>query len=122
MNTHKNARLVYARPHEMLRDILYVAAPCAAAAAHGVSAPTARKWPGRYLARGEAGGAGRFSRSAHSLRAIAQATVAGASTPGHSYRGSASWVCGFRRFRRIAPARALSLRLKMRRPAVMSLS
>ena len=81
MNTHKNARLVYARPHEMLRDILYVAAPCAAAAAHGVSAPTARKWPGRYLARGEAGGAGRFSRSAHSLRAIAQATVAGASTP-----------------------------------------
>ena len=53
MNTHKNARLTYARRFEMVQDIVERSCtPCAAAAAHGVSVPTARKWLGRYLACG----------------------------------------------------------------------
>jgi transposase InsO family protein len=43
----------------------------AAAAAHNVSAPTARKWVGRYLAEGRAGLADRSSRPQRSPRAIA---------------------------------------------------
>jgi transposase InsO family protein len=58
----------------MVRDMLERhLTPCAAAAAHGVSAPIARKWLGRYLARGEAGLANRSSRPACSPRAIAPA-------------------------------------------------
>jgi transposase InsO family protein len=45
--------------------------PCQAAMAHGVTAPTARKWLGRYLAQAEAGLADRSSRPAVSPRAIA---------------------------------------------------
>ena len=52
MNIHKNARLTFARRQEMVRDMIERAlTPAAAAAAHGVSAPTARKWLGRYLAK-----------------------------------------------------------------------
>ena len=55
MNTHKNARLTFARRVEMIQDITQRGfSPIAAAIAHGVSAPTARKWLGRYLAAGEA--------------------------------------------------------------------
>jgi len=72
MNTHKNARLTYARRIEMVRDVVDRGmTPCAAAAAHGVSAPTARKWVGRYLAQGEAGLVDRSSRPVRSPRAIA---------------------------------------------------
>jgi len=72
MNTHKNARLTYARRIEMVQDIVERGfAPCAAAAAHGVSAPTARKWLGRYLAVGDPGLADRSSRPARSPRSIA---------------------------------------------------
>jgi transposase InsO family protein len=46
---------------------------CAAAAAHGVTAPTARKWLGRYLAQGIGGLADRSSRPTFSPRAIAPA-------------------------------------------------
>jgi transposase InsO family protein len=45
---------------------------CAAAAEHGVSAPTARKWLGRYLAHGQAALADRSSRPTISPRAISE--------------------------------------------------
>lgn len=54
--------------------------------------------------------------------ALDAAAQRGACVSRRCYRGSASWVCGFRRSSRIAPARALSLSLKTRSPAVMSLS
>lgn len=72
MNTHKNARLTFARRQEMVRDIVELGmTPAAAAATHGVSAPTARKWLGRYLAQGEAGLRDASSRPQRSPRAIA---------------------------------------------------
>jgi len=56
MNIHKNARLTLVRRLEMVQDITRRGF-CAreAAQAYGVSAPTVRKWLGRYLALGEAG-------------------------------------------------------------------
>jgi len=72
MNTHKNARLTYARRMEMVQDITERAFSCGeAAAAHAVTAATARKWLGRYLAQGPAGLADRSSRPSVSPRAIA---------------------------------------------------
>lgn len=72
MNTHKNARLTYARRMELVEDVTKRGlSPSSAALAHGVSAPTARKWLGRYLAQGVAGLADRSSRPAVSPRAIA---------------------------------------------------
>jgi len=71
MNIHKNARLTFNRRIEMVQDIVARGlTPCAAAAAHGVSAPTARKWLGRFLAHGQAGLADRSSRPVVSPRAI----------------------------------------------------
>ena len=72
MNMHKNARLTFARRLEMVRDMTQRGlTPCAAAAAHGVSTPTAYKWLGRYLAQGKVALADRSSRPAISPRAIA---------------------------------------------------
>jgi len=72
MNIHKNARLTFARRQEMVRDMVERhLTPPAAAAAHGVSAPTARKWLGRYLAHGAAGLRDASSRPQLSPRAIA---------------------------------------------------
>jgi len=72
MNTHKNARLTFARRLELVTDVLETGLTlCAAAAAHSVSVPTARKWLGRYLAEGEAGLRDRSSRPRVSPRAIA---------------------------------------------------
>jgi transposase InsO family protein len=72
MNTHKNARLTFARRLELVMDVLERDLTlCAAAAAHNVSVPTARKWLGRYLAEGEAGLRDRSSRPRRSPRAIA---------------------------------------------------
>ncbi len=74
MNIHKNARLTLARRLEMVQDMLHKGfTPCAAAAVHGVSEPTARKWLGRYLAEGEAGLRDRSSRPALSPNRIAPA-------------------------------------------------
>lgn len=71
MNIHKNARLTLARRIEMVKDItLRGMSACMAAQMHGVTAPTARKWLGRYLALGEAGMADVSSRPAVSPRAI----------------------------------------------------
>ena len=72
MNIHKNARLTFARRQEMVSDIVDRGMmPTAAAAAHGVSAPTARKWLGRYLAHGRAGLRDASSRPRVSPRTIA---------------------------------------------------
>lgn len=56
MNIHKNARLSLARRIELVQDItVHGHSACQAAAMHGVTPPTARKWLGRYLSQGEAG-------------------------------------------------------------------
>ena len=74
MNIHKNARLTLARRMELVKDILERRLTlCAAAAAYGVSLPTAHKWVGRYLAEGEAGLLDRSSRPRLSPRAISPA-------------------------------------------------
>ena len=71
MNVHKNARLTLVRRIEMVRSMIdRCLTPCAAAAAQGVSEPTARKWYARFLAQGEAGLVDRSSRPAYSPRTI----------------------------------------------------
>ena len=70
MNTHKNARLTYARRLEMVKQMTDGASPSEAARSHAVSAVTARKWLGRFLAQGEAGLKDGSSRPAHSPRSI----------------------------------------------------
>ena len=72
MNLHKNARLTFARRLEMVRQMTeHRLTPAAAAAAAGVSEPTARKWLGRYLAGGEAALADASSAPKRSPRSIA---------------------------------------------------
>ncbi len=71
MNTHKHARLTFARRLQMVRQMSEGGlSACKAADAHGVTAPTARKWLGRYLAGGELALADASSRPARSPRAI----------------------------------------------------
>ena len=73
MNHHKNARLTFARRLEMVRDMTENAlTPADAAAAAGVSAPTARKWLGRFLAGGEPALGDASSRPASSPRRISE--------------------------------------------------
>ncbi len=72
MNTHKNARLTYLRRLELVQDITEGGLSASEAAAkQGVSAVTARKWLGRYLADGAAGLLDKSSRPEKSPRAIA---------------------------------------------------
>ncbi len=76
MNTHKHARLTFARRLEMVQDIMdRKLQPCAAAAAHGVTAATARKWLGRYLAGGESALADGSSRPHRSPRSMPPANA-----------------------------------------------
>ena len=71
MNTHKNARLTYLRRLEMVQDMTKRGVSASdAARVHGVSAVTARKWLGRYLAAGAAGLLDKSSRPQLSPRAI----------------------------------------------------
>ena len=71
MNTHKHARLTYARRLEMVKQMTqHGLSATDAAAAHGVSPATARKWLGRYLASGEQGLADASSKPHHSPRAL----------------------------------------------------
>jgi transposase InsO family protein len=71
MNMHKNARLTFARRLEMVNQITEGTMNLAqAAAAQGVSAVTARKWLGRYLAQGQTGLKDRSSRPHCQPRAI----------------------------------------------------
>ena len=63
MKMHKNARLTFARRLELVKSVVQQGvAVCAAAASHGVSLPTARKWVRRYSAHGDAGLHDRASR------------------------------------------------------------
>jgi transposase InsO family protein len=74
MNTHKNARLTFARRLEMVTDITVRGLTQATAAlTQGVSVPTVRKWLGRYLAHGEAALSDRSSRPRLSPNAITPA-------------------------------------------------
>ena len=75
MNTHKHARLTFARRFEMVHQMLAGASASQAAAEHGVTAATARKWFARYLCEGEEGLADASSRPARSPRTIAPATA-----------------------------------------------
>lgn len=71
MNTHKNARLTYVRRLEMFHDITERGqSVCEAADRHGVSAVTARKWLGRFLAAGSTGLLDKSSSPQKSPRAI----------------------------------------------------
>lgn len=73
MNIHKNARLTLVRRLEMVKDVVERRMTLTLAAArHGVSVPTVRKWVGRYLARGEAGLRDASSRPRVSPRAISE--------------------------------------------------
>ena len=71
MNTHKHARLTYARRVEMVRQITQEGRSVAEVAAlHGVTPATARKWLGRFLSGGEAALADASSRPHRSPRSI----------------------------------------------------
>lgn len=74
MNIHENARLTLARRIEMVHEMISKGfSACAALSAYGATAPTLRKWLGRYLALGKAGLFDASSRPACSPRAIASA-------------------------------------------------
>jgi transposase InsO family protein len=71
MNIHKNARLSLARRIELVHDISVRGFSVSQAAElHGVTAPTARKWLGRFLCNGQAGLQDASSRPTASPRAI----------------------------------------------------
>jgi len=71
MNIHKNARLTFVRRQDLVRDMIeQQLTPAVAGAKYGVSAPTARKWLGRFLAQGDAGLRDASSRPRVSPRAI----------------------------------------------------
>lgn len=71
MNSHKHARLTYARRLEMVQEMTRQGLGASEAGArHGVTAATARKWLGRFLALGEAGLSDASSRPKRSPRAI----------------------------------------------------
>ncbi|RYG27319.1 MAG: IS481 family transposase [Burkholderiales bacterium] len=71
MNTHKHARLTFARRLEMVNQMTLQGFDATrAGVAQGVTAQTARKWLGRYLSGGEAALADASSRPARSPRAI----------------------------------------------------
>ena len=73
MNTHKNARLTFARRLELVQSVCRQGFSYpAAAAAQSVTEPTARKWVGRYLSEGEAGLQDRSSRPHRSPKRISE--------------------------------------------------
>lgn len=76
MNVHKSARLTYLRRIEMVRGMTEQSINVSQAARRaGVTAATARKWLGRYLAGGEAALMDASSRPTCSPRTIAPATA-----------------------------------------------
>lgn len=71
MNTHKHARLAFARRLEMVKQMTLLGFDAVqAATAYGVTAPTARKLLGRYLAGGVAALADASSRPMRSPKSI----------------------------------------------------
>lgn len=74
MNIHKHARLTFVRRLEMVQQLTDKQLTVSqAASAYGVTAPTVRKWLGRFLAQGQTALADASSRPALSPRAIAPA-------------------------------------------------
>jgi transposase InsO family protein len=74
MNTHKHARLTFVRRIEMVKQMTEQGLSAVqAAAAQGVSPPTARKWLGRFLVGGTSALCDASSRPTHSPRSIAPA-------------------------------------------------
>ncbi len=74
MNTHKHARLTFARRLQMVQQLTFEGFSFAQAAAeHGVTPATARKWLARYLAGGESALEDASSRPARSPRSISPA-------------------------------------------------
>ena len=73
MNTHKHARLTFARRLEMVKQMTLQGLDASQAGAlQGVTAQTARKWLGRYLSGGEAALADASSRPICSPKAICE--------------------------------------------------
>ncbi|UXC18155.1 MULTISPECIES: IS481 family transposase [Comamonas] len=73
MNTHKHARLTFARRLEMVKQMTLQGLDASQAGAlQGVTAQTARKWLGRYLWGGEAALADASSRPICSPKAICE--------------------------------------------------
>ncbi len=73
MNSHKHARLTFARRLEMVKQMTFQGLDAAqAGTAQGMTAQTARKRLGRYLSGGEAALADASFRPARSPRAIAE--------------------------------------------------
>ncbi|MGF6213655.1 IS481 family transposase [Comamonas sp. 4034] len=73
MNTHKHARLTFARRLEMVKQMTLQGLDASLAGAlQGVTAQTARKWLGRYLSGGEAALADASSRLICSPKAICE--------------------------------------------------
>jgi transposase InsO family protein len=71
MNSHKHARLTYARRLEMVKQMTEGGMGATQAAlTQGVTPPTARKWLGRYLAGGEGALSDASSRPTRSPSAI----------------------------------------------------
>jgi transposase InsO family protein len=71
MNTHKHARLTFARRLQMVKQLTEGGlSTTQAAQTHGVTPATARKWLGRYLVGGEDALADASSRPARSPRSI----------------------------------------------------
>lgn len=71
MNTHKHARLTFARRLEMVKDLTEGGLSTTdAALKHGVTPPTVRKWLGRYLVGGRAALVDASSRPTRSPRSI----------------------------------------------------
>lgn len=71
MNSHKHARLTYARRLEMVKQLTEEGLSASDAAdEYGVTPPTVRKWLGRYLAGGESAMADASSRPQRLPRSI----------------------------------------------------
>ena len=74
MNIHKHARLTFVRRMEMVQQLVsHRLTPSQAAATYGVTAPTVRKWLGRFLALGRAGLLDASSRPHVSPRSLSPA-------------------------------------------------
>ena len=86
MNTHKHARLTFVRRLEMVHEMVAGVSAGRAAVTHGVTAATARKWLGRYLAQGSSGLADASSRPTYSPRTIAPSTALAIVELRHQYR------------------------------------
>ena len=87
MNAHKSARLTYLRRLEMVHEMTEQAINVSQAARRaGVTAGTARKWLGRYLAGGEVALVDASSRPTRSPRTIAPATALAIVELRHQFR------------------------------------